>query len=64
MPEALKFRAVKRPDQRVAFRYAQAQPAQSRPLDHRGVASAVFLFFLTFEALPEEQKCRRGNFFL
>jgi hypothetical protein len=43
---ALKFRAVKRLDQRFALRNAQAQPTQSRPLDHRGVASAIFYFFL------------------
>jgi hypothetical protein len=35
---ALKFRAIKRLDQRF------------RPLDHRGVASAIFYFFLLLAA--------------
>jgi len=42
----LTFRPLEMGDQRIALRNAQAQPTQSRPLDHRAVASGFLILLM------------------
>jgi len=49
-------------DQRFAFRFAQAQPAHSPPLDHGPRSSGFFLFFslnIAYLSIYVEKACKK-----